>query len=379
MTMSMNSSNLLHDVAENYRIFLADFPSSLIPNHLDVPVDEQPSLFMGLSSLHNVIGKIYEYFSCLVIEDKHWEDREYCYQAIEGPVKLLWAIGTVGQLIQDSDGLGLKAHRVDLDQAIKKIGCKDPVKSFHVLEMVGFKLIFYGVEGSSDFVGYKKCTAVSVWYPDQNDPVLQALVYYIHHLPERKIGRKERGVIFEVFLRADLRPLLPEYNYQIPHLPATTDEVTRTFNPATLEVWNALTSFMVDHYPQYQLYFRVPWPRGRRWVADYSVKNNDYGSWSIFVDEGGLTVRIVLIEGTINNMLEHIEELSPRFQEDYLNAVKCKDCSYCGKHVFYTHKDHVHRLCKSPWFISPYLRLEDLPDIERLIDFRLANMDKSPF
>jgi hypothetical protein len=196
----------------------------------------------------------------------------------------------------------------------------------------------------------------------------------LHRPPAgKKAGRKEKGVIFEVFLRADFRPLLPDYVFHIPHLPASEDEAERTFSLSTLEVWTALTRFMGDHYPQYRLYFRVPGPRNRRWVADYSTKENDYGSWSIFVDEDGLSVRIVLIEGTIKNMLERVDELSPRFQEDYLNAVACKDCIHCGKHVFYTHKDHVHRLCRSPWFISSPLHLEDLPDIEHLIDFRLGS------
>jgi hypothetical protein len=131
---------------------------------------------------------------------------------------------------------------------------------------------------------------------------------------------------------------------------------------------------MASHYPQCRLYFRVPRVRNRGWVADYSVKDNDYGLYSIFIEEGGLYVRIVMIDNTIQNMLEHVAELSPQFQENYLNAVACKDCVRCGKHVFYTHGDHVHRLCKSPWFISPHLKLEDLPDIERLIDFRLANV-----
>ena len=371
--MDVNPSNLIHEVAQNYRICLADFPSSLNPTQLDVPADEQASLYEGLVALRTLIGKIYEYFSLLVADDRHWEDREYCYQAIEGPVKLLYGLGAVGQIIQGSDGLELKLSQEVLGPAIKKFGCKDPIKAFGVLESVGFKLVYYGADGLPSLGGYKKCAAVAVRYPLHNDPLLRALVYYARRLPEKKAGRKEKGIIFEVFLRADFRPLLPGYTYHIPHLPATEEEVTRTFHPKTLEVWNALAGFMADHYPQYQLYFRVPGPRSRRWVADYSTKDNDYGLWSIFIDEGGLSVRIVLIEGTINNMLKHVEELSPHFQESYLNAVACKDCSHCGKHVFYTHKDHIHKLCKSPWFISPYLQTEDLPDIERLIDFRLAN------
>jgi hypothetical protein len=171
-----------------------------------------------------------------------------------------------------------------------------------------------------------------------------------------------------------MRPLLPGYTYHIPHIPAEEQEVTRTFDPCTLAIWREITGFMSSHYPQLHLYFRVPRIRNRGWVADYSTKENDYGLYSIFVDEGGLNVRIVMIEGTIQAMLEHVHELTSEFQENYLNTVRCKDCSHCGKHVFYTHGDHVHQLCKSPWYISPYLRMEDLPDIERLIDFRLTGV-----
>lgn len=370
--MNKNPGNLIHHLAENYRVFMVDFPVELAPCHLDVPPGEQASLFAGLSTLHSVIEKIYNHFSKLDCDNIHWEDKEYCYKAIEGSVKMSWILGAFGHLIQKPAGLELQLSREDLDRAIKKYGCKDPVQAFAILKTVGFELVFYDSDGTTSAGGYKKSAAVAVRYPDQNDALLRALNYYARRLPEKKSGRKEKGVIFEVFLRADFRPLLPGYTYHIPHLPATVDEVTRTFDSTTLEVWNALTGYMAENYPQYRLYFRVPFPRGRKWTADYSTKDNDYGAWTIFVDEGGLVVRIALIEGTINNMLEHFKELSPDFREPYLKAVACKDCSHCGKHVFYTYKDHAHRLCKSPWYVSQYLNLEDLPNIERLVDFRLA-------
>jgi hypothetical protein len=83
----------------------------------------------------------------------------------------------------------------------------------------------------------------------------------------------------------------------------------------------------------------------------YYTKDSDYGLWSIFVEEEGLSVRIVFNDKSLLILLANIEELLPDFQESYMTHVACKDCVHCGKHVFYTHGDHVHRLCKSPWWI----------------------------
>ena len=364
-------------VAQNYRLFLVDFPAELKPEHLDVPEDEQTLLFAGLPILYAIIGNIYDYFAHLTpIDDAHWSDENYCCRAVEGPVRLLWALGTAGQLVQEPDGLEIKANRKSLDAALKRCRVKDPKAALGVLEMVGFDLTYYDADGLPCRGGYRKCTDVAVRQPRHHDPLLRAMAYYAAHLPEKKSGRKEKGAIFEVLLRADFRPLLPGYTFHEPHLPATEEEVTRTFDPATLEVWRALTHFMASRHPQYRLFFRVPRIRRRGWVADYSTRDSDYGAWSIFTEEEGLYVRIVFNAHTLPNLLEHIPELSPSFQETYLNSVACKDCSHCGKHVFYTHGDHVHRLCKSPWYFSPYLNLEDLPDIERLVDLRLADVPR---
>jgi hypothetical protein len=212
-----------------------------------------------------------------------------------------------------------------------------------------------------------------VRYPAHNDPLLRALAYYAARLPEKVNAQKKKGILFEILLRADFRPLLPGYTFHIPHLPAEEEEVTRTFDPATLAVWREITRFMTSRHPEYRLYFRVPRLRGRGWVADYSTKENDYGLWSIFVDENGLSARIVFNLKTLPYLLDHIAEFPPQFQEDYLYTVRCKDCIRCGKHVFFTHGDHIHRLCRTPWYHSPSLRLEDLPNIEHLIDLRLAS------
>jgi hypothetical protein len=363
-------------IAQNYCLFLVDFPAELQPEHLDVLADEQALLFAGLPTLHATIGHIYDHFAHLTpIDAAHWSDEDYCYRAIEGSVKLLWALGVAGQLVQEPDGLELKADRASLDAALKRCSVKDPRAALSVLETVGFSITYRDADGLP-CKGYKQCTGVAVRYPPHNDPLLRAIVYYAAHLPQKKSGRKEKGPILEVLLRADFRPLLPGYSFREPHLPATEEEVTRTFDPATLQMWREIASFMASHHPEYRLFFRVPFIRGRRWAADYSTKDGDYGAWSVFVEEKGLSVRIVFNARTRSNLLEHITDLSPQFQETYLTSVACKDCSHCGKHVFYTHGDHVHRLCKSPWFASPYLSLADLPDIERLVDLRLADVPR---
>ncbi len=368
--MNEISTDLIHDVARDYCLCLADFPANLTPEHLAVPAGEQAALLGGLSRLRTTIGTIYDYFYTIPATDQRWIDQEACYQAVEAPVKLLWALGASGQLIQ---GPELRARRADLDLAIKKCGCKDPVKALGVLKAFGFAPGYYGLDGAACPGGFKACTTVGLGCPTGDLHLLRALIYFATRLPQRKGTQK--GIIIEIFLRADFRPLLPGYTFHIPHLPAELEEVTRTFTPETLEIWKELTAFMGRKYPQYRLYFRVPRVRGCGWVADYSNKENDYGLYSLFIDKRGVSARIVLIEGTIANMFNHLGELSEPFQEDYLNAVACKDCVRCGKHVYYTHGDHVHRLCKSPWYISPYLRREDLPDIERLIDFRLNNFN----
>lgn len=378
--MDGNGSVLIHKMASNYQVFLADFPQDLKPDHLEVPTGEQGSLFTGLQSLHMLIGNIYAHFANLSTNSsapdskrasERWKDQDYCHRAIEGPVKLLWALGSAGKITQGPDRLDLLADRTDLDQALKNCGVRDPAAAFGVLELLGIQVDFRDKDGLPCSGGYKRCVSVAVHYPSGNEPLLRALAYVVPRLPKNKATRK--GTIFEIFLRADFRPLLPGYTIHIPHLPSDEGEVVRTFSLENLTIWNAITGFMTSHYPEYRLFFRIPRIPRRGWVADYSTKDDDYGAWSINIEEDGISVRIVFNNQALPTLLGHIPELSPQFQESYLTAVRCKDCIRCGKHVFYTHGDHEHRLCKSPWFVSPHLRLEDMPDIEHLVAWRLGN------
>ncbi len=184
--MNATSSSLIHGLAQNYRRCLADFPSNLKPEHLGVPPGEQAALLAGLSALHAVIGDIYDHFAELTSTDSHWLDREHCYRAIEGPVKLLWALGVAGQIIQDPDGLELQASREKLDEALKRCGVRDARAAFAILETVGFHLLYRGADGLPCPAGYKKCGAVAVCYPPHNDALLHAVAYYAFRLPEKK-------------------------------------------------------------------------------------------------------------------------------------------------------------------------------------------------
>jgi hypothetical protein len=361
--------------AQNYHICLADLPPNLKPTHLQVPADQQNITFTGLHSLHTLIGVIYDHFSRLVPTSGRLPNEEYCYRVIEAPVKLLWALGMAGKLILTKDWWELQVSKEDLDAVLKRCGAKDASGAFEALELVGFQATYLDSQGIACSGGYKKSNLIVVKYKvnqsAENEALLRALVYIAPRLPTNKNTKK--SFIVELFLRADFRFLLPGYRIRMPHFPTDEAEVTRTFDPNTLAIWREITTFMSNHHPDYRLYFRIPRPRGRGWVADYSLKDNDYGSISFFIDENGLSLRIVFSGDKVPQLLDHVSELSPDFQEIYLHDVRCKDCVRCGKHIFYPHGDHVHRLCKSPWFASPFLKTEDLPDIERLIDWRLAN------
>ncbi len=366
--MDAENPILIRSLARYYLLFMVDFPPELKPEHLKTP--EADKVFSGLQRFQAVVRDIYTYFLSFTPKGPRWEDVNACAVAIEGPLRLLWALGVSGEIVSTPEGAALKAGRENLDPAFKHCGLKDPNQALAVLSAVGFDLLLYDENQQPVRGNYKKCSIVQLRYPAENEPLLLALVYYAARLPRKTSTKK--SIIYEVFYRADLRPLLPGYKFHMPHLPASEAEVTKTFHPENMSLWRDLTRYMSIRYPQYRLFFRVPRIRHRCWVADYSTKDNDYGEWSMVIEEDSLSVRIVFNETTLSALWEHFGELTPDFQEKYLGVVRCKDCVKCGKHIYYQHGDHTHRLCKSPWFASPPLRLEDLPDIQVLLDCRLA-------
>jgi hypothetical protein len=243
------------------------------------------------------------------------------------------------------------------------------VEAFAALEALGFSTDYRIIDGLKCPGGYKKCSTISVRNPKHNDLFMRALIYYAACFPVMK-----NGMPFEIFLRADFRPLLPGYKIKLPHLNLDQEEIIRTLDPAIREMLGEISHYTSWRYPKYRSFYRVPRLRHRGWIVDYSATGKDYGLWSIFSDEQRLRFRIVLKPKDYQYLLAHINELSPRYQEIFLTSVAFSDCSHCGKHLFYQHSDHVHRLCKGPWYYSPYFQREDLPDIKRIIDIHIANL-----
>ncbi len=343
-------------LARTYRLFLADFPRELKPEQLDVPPRERKAVLAGLRQLRKTIGGTYEWFERNAGPDDRWFDREYCYRTLEAPARMLLAFGAAGTVVCRGSGARLQASREALNRALKQCSVRDEPGAFRVLEQAGFErdgtsLTFHGQPGDGS--------------------LLRALVYYLSRLPSNPKTR--RGTIFEVFLRADFRPLLPGYAVRLPHLPATANEVERTLTGSTRTVWRALMDFMADRHPDCQPRFRVPRMRSGGWVTDFSPEENDYGLWSLTADEAGVSVRVVMNAEGILDLQEHPAAVSPDFLESYLARVACKDCSHCGKHLTFLNAGRTHRLCKTPWYTSPPLRPDDLRDIERLVDLRIAN------
>ncbi len=370
--MDTTSEILIHRMARNYLLCLAVFPPELKQEHLAVPTGEQAALFTGLHSLHAAIQAIYQYFADLPVNAEtpaSWAEDEYCWKAIEAPVKLLWVLGTVGQITAGPDSAELRANRAVLDLALKTRGFKAAAPAFAVLEAQGFIIDYRSPDGQKCPEGYKKCSNISFSDPEHDESFLRALIVYAACFPAIKNGKP-----MEIFLRADFRPLLPDYRIEMPHITLDEEEIERALDPQTWAMWIEIGQFAACRYPKYRPFYRTPRLRHRGWAVDYSATGKDYGLWSIFGDDQGLRLRMVLRPKGYQYLLDHIDDLSPRYQEIFLNCCACSDCIRCGKHRFYQHGDHVHRLCKGPWYYSPCIEREDLPDIERLIDIHIANL-----
>ncbi len=103
--MSESDELLLYRMARNYSACMVPIPDELAPVHLPVPDEAQETVYEGLLCLHGVIAWLYDLFATWPKPDeKEVSDERTCYQAIEGPVVLLWGLGVAGRLSSGPDG-----------------------------------------------------------------------------------------------------------------------------------------------------------------------------------------------------------------------------------------------------------------------------------
>ena len=360
----------IHELAASYRRFLVDFPEDLLPQHLEVPPRERSAMLGGLRRLRERIGAVYTQVPALAQPGPRWLDREFCGHALEAPIRMLWALGTCGEPTGGPRGLTLRAEATDLEARRRQVGVRDVPWATRVLERAGFGLRYLDDAGK-DAPDYRGSSSVSLLSPGDDGSMLRALVYYARRVPGNPKTRK--GVILEVFLRADMRPLVPGYSAALPHLPASPAEVERTLEGSTRSLWKTLVDYMGDRHPECRVLFRVPRLPAQGWVTDFGRTEKDYGLWSMTADRAGVAVRIVMSAEGVRELEQHPERLSKGFLKAYLERVRCKDCSHCGKHLTFRYAGSRHRLCKTPWYTSPPLRYEDLSDVEELVELRIAH------
>ncbi|HET6485828.1 MAG TPA: hypothetical protein VFH83_05385, partial [Spirochaetia bacterium] len=207
----------IHDLAASYRLFLVDFPEELQSQHLEVPPRERAATFGGLRRLRERIGAVYALAPAMAPRGERWLDREFCFRAIEAPVRMLWALGTCGEQTRGPWGSTLRADTADLEARRRQAGVRDVRWATRVLERAGFGLR-YRDNTEKEIPEYRGSSSVSLLSPGDDGSMLRALAYYARRVPRNPKTR--RGAILEVFLRADLRPLLPGYAAVLPHLPA---------------------------------------------------------------------------------------------------------------------------------------------------------------
>jgi hypothetical protein len=238
-----------------------------------------------------------------------------------------------------------------------------------ILKGVGLSFGYLDEDAAICPAGYKACAAVSVCAAGADHDFWQALKAYASCFQMVK-----DGLPFEIFLRADFRPLLPGYQVKKPHIPLDEEEVTCTIDLGNRELWYELINDPSQALRKERLFYRVPILRKRWWTTDFSTTGKDYGLWSVISNEEGIHLRLVFKKKGYHALLDQIDLLTPRYQEIYLNCVACHDCVHCGKHINYPHGDHTHRLCQGSWFYSPPIQPEDLPDIRKLIQIHLTNL-----
>ncbi len=357
---------LLHRMARNYLACVYPFPAGLRPEHLRVP-----RAFEGLRLLHRAISDVYEAFARVEIADaRARSDENYCWKVLDGSAFLLWTMGVLGERGAARPRVDYRVSRAALSTSAPGRRLVDGDAIVSGLSAAGFRLTFLNADGSACASGWKRCQFVSLsWVKDsaQADAVWSAL-----RLFARRVDFRRRGVPFEAFQRADFRSLLPEGDPAVP--PYTLDEALQTLDVKTADLWRDMADCLARRYPKYVPFFRHPDLRRRTWAVNYDTHAKGYGLFTLYGEDGGLRVRMALRKTGRAYVLSHIDELSPRMQEMFLERVSCTDCKHCGKHESYAHGDHQHRLCAGAWFYSRHLEREDLPSVQRLIEIHVSHL-----
>ena len=362
-------SILLHRMAANYLACVYPFPTELRPEHLDVPNPGQ--VFAGLHLLHRLFHDLYLAFTRLEpVNEKAASDEDTCWKTLDGCGLFLWTLGALGERVDSPRGAKLWVQKAALAGSVPGRKVKDIASMQPGLEAAGFRLYFLDSGGGPCAGGWKRCELVGLGWPS-NPTEANALWYALEYFA-RRVDLRQPGVPFAAFLRADFRPLLPGSDPAA--LPYTIDEAWSALDPATVCLWRAMAGYLASAYPKYVPFFRHPDLRRRTWTVNYDTQAKGYGLFSLYGDDGGFRVRMVLKKSGRAYVLDHIDELSPRMQEMFLNRIPCIDCKHCGQHEFYTHGDHVHKLCAGAWFYSDHLALEDLPSIKRLIAIHVSHL-----
>lgn len=360
---------LLHHMARNYLACVYPVPPELRPEHLDTPDREQ--VFAGLQFLHRAIHDLYEAFSHVeAVSEKAASDEDFCWKTLEVTVVLLWTLGVQGERIDGPQGTELRVKKSSLYSSVPGRKIKDITSVLLGMQAAGFSLSFMNADGTTCTGGWKRCEMVGLGWkktPAEADALWAALAFFARHVDIR-----QPGVPFEAFQRADFRSLLPGGNPAA--LPYTFDEALGTLDSKTATLWREMADYLARKYPKYVPFFRHPDLRRRTWVINYDTQAKGYGLFSLYGEEGGFRVRMALKKAGRDYVLEHIGEFSPRMQEMFLNRITCTDCKHCGKHEFYPHGDHVHKLCAGAWFYSLHLEPEDLPSVKQLIAIHVSHL-----
>ena len=368
--MNIESNHiLLHRIAQNYLACVFPFPPELRPEHLDTP--DRELVFVGLQFLHHVINSLYKTFGQVeVASEKAVSDADYCWKTLEATGFLLWILGALGAKINGPQGTELRLKKSALNNSVPGRKVKDLTSVLPGMQAAGFSLSFLNADGSTCTGGWKSCELVDLGWqkaPAEGDALWAALAFFA-----RRVNIRLPGVPFEAFQRADFRSLLPGGNPAA--LPYTFEEALATLDSKTAALWREMTDYLAQKYPKYVPFFRHPDLRRRTWVINYDTQAKGYGLFSLYGEEGGFRVRMALKKDGRAYVLGHISELSPRMQEMFLNRITCIDCKHCGKHEFYPHGDHIHKLCAGTWFFSLHLDPEDLPSVKQLIAIHISHL-----